>query len=58
MVFVDPRVLEQLKDKESFEHEKQLNKKHSRLVEKKVTSASNLEIEKKWAITRLAMTRK
>ena len=45
MVLVDPRVLEQLKDKESFEHEKQLNKKHSKSVEKKVTSASNLEIE-------------
>ena len=45
MVLVDPRVLEQLKDKESFDHEKQLDKKHSRSVEKKVTSASNLEIE-------------
>ena len=45
MVLVDPRVLEQLKDKESFEHEKQLDKKHSRSVENKVTSASNLEIE-------------
>ena len=45
MVLVDPRVLEQLKDKESFEHEKLLTKKHSRSAEKKVTSASNLEIE-------------
>ena len=45
MVLVDPRVLEQLKEKELFEHEKQLDKKHSRSVEKKVTSASNLEIE-------------
>ena len=45
MVLVDPRVLEQLKDKESFEHEKLLVKKHSRSAEKKVTSASNLEIE-------------
>ena len=45
MVLVDSRVLEQLKDKESFEHEKQLDKKHSGSVEKKVTSASNLEIE-------------
>ena len=45
MVIVDPRVLEQLKDNESFEHEKQLDKKHSRSAEKKVTSASNLEIE-------------
>ena len=41
MVLVDPRVLEQLKDKES----KLLEKKHSRPAEKKVTSASNLEIE-------------
>ena len=45
MVLVDPRVLEQLKDEESFEHEKQLDKKHHRSSEKKVTSASNLEIE-------------
>ena len=45
MVLIDPRILKQLKDKESFEHEKQLDKKHSRSVEKKVTSASNLEIE-------------
>ena len=37
--------MEQLKNKESFEHEKQLEKKHSRSVEKKVTSASNSEIE-------------
>ena len=43
MVLVDPRVLEQRKDKDSFEHEKQLDKKHSRSVEKKVTS--NLQIE-------------
>ena len=45
MVLVDPRVLEQLKDKESLEHEKQLDKKHSRSAEKKVALASNLEIE-------------
>ena len=45
MVLVDPRVLEQLKVKESFEHEKLLERKHSRPAEKKVTSASNLEIE-------------
>ena len=45
MILVDPRILEQLKDKESFEHEKQLDKKHSRSAEKKVTSASNIEIE-------------
>ena len=45
VLLVDPRVFEQLKDKESFEHEKLLNKKHSRSAEKKVTPASNLEIE-------------
>ena len=36
MVLVDPRVLEQLKDKESLEYEKQLDKKHSRSAEKKL----------------------
>ena len=45
MVLVDARVLKQPKDKESFEHEKLLERKHSRPAEKKVTSASNLEIE-------------
>ena len=45
MFLVDPHVLEQLKHKESFEHEKLLVKKHSRSAEKKVTSASNLDIE-------------
>ena len=45
MVLVDSRALKQLKDKESFEHDKQLNKKQSRSVEKKVTSATHLEIE-------------
>ena len=45
LILVDPRVLEQLKDKESFEHEKLLEKKHSRPAEKKVISASNSEIE-------------
>ena len=45
MVLLDPRVLKQLKDNESFEHEQLLKKKHSRPAEKKVTSASNLEIE-------------
>ena len=43
MVLVDPRVLKQLKHKESFKHEKDLNKKHSRSAEKKV--AINLEFE-------------
>ena len=36
MVLVDPRVLEQLRVKESFEHEKQLNKKHSRSEESNI----------------------
>ena len=45
MVLVDPRVLEQLKDKDSLEHEKELDNKHSRSAETKVTSASNLKIE-------------
>ena len=45
MVLVDPCLLEQLKDKESFEHETLLERKHSRAAEKKVTSASYLEIE-------------
>ena len=45
MVLIDPRVFEQLKHKESLEHEKQLEKKRSRLAELKVTSSSNLEIE-------------
>ena len=45
MVLVNPRVLQQLKDKESFEHGKQLDKKHSRSVEKKVESASKLEFD-------------
>ena len=45
MVLVDPRVSEQLRDKESFEHEKLFEKKHSRPAEKKVTSASNLGTE-------------
>ena len=45
MVLVDPRVLEQLKDNESLEHEKLLEKKHSCPAKKKVTSSSNLELE-------------
>ena len=45
MVLIDPRVLEQLKDKESFEDEKLLERKHCHSVEKKLTSVSNLEIE-------------
>ena len=42
MVLVDPRVLEQLKDKESFDHEKLLEKN---TAAKKVNLASNLEFE-------------
>ena len=45
MVLIDPRVMEQLKDKGSFKHEKLLEKKHSRPAETKVTWANNLEIE-------------
>ena len=45
IVLVDPRVLEQHKDKESFEHETLLKWKYTLPVEKKVTSATNLEIE-------------
>ena len=45
MVLVYPRVLEQLKDKESFDHEKLLGRINSRPAEKIVTSASNFEIE-------------
>ena len=44
MVLLDPCVLKQLKDKESFER-KTIGQEHSRSAEKKVTSASNLEME-------------
>ena len=37
--------MKQLKDKESFEHEKLLEQKHSHPAERKVTSSSNLQIE-------------
>ena len=46
MVLVDPLVLEQLKDKDTFENEKILEKKNSRRGEKIVTSASNLETKR------------
>ena len=46
MILVDPRISEQLKDKESLEHEKLLERKHPRSAENKVTSTSNLEIER------------
>ena len=48
LVLVDRR-LEELKEKESFEHEQPLEKKHSRPAEMKVSSASYLEIERIWS---------
>ena len=46
MILVDSRVLNQTKEKDVYEHEKLLEKKHPRPVEKKVTSATNLDIER------------
>ena len=46
MVLVDSRVLDQIKEKNVYEHEKLLEKKHSRPVERKVTSVINLDIER------------
>ena len=46
MVVVDSRVLDQIKEKNVYEHEKLLEKKHLRPVESKVTSATNLDIER------------
>ena len=46
MVLVSSRVLDQLKEKNVYEHEYLLAKKHSRPVERKVTSATNLDIER------------
>ena len=40
------RVLDQIKDKNVYEHEKLLEKKHSRPVQMKVTLATNLDIER------------
>ena len=45
MVLVDSRVLDQIKEKNVYENEKLLKKKHSRPVERKVTSATNLDIK-------------
>ena len=45
MILVDARVLDQIKEKNVYEHEKLLEKKHSRPVQRKVTSATNLDIE-------------
>ena len=46
MILVDSRVLDQIKEKNVYEHEKLLKKKHSRPVERKVTSATNLDLER------------
>ena len=46
MVLVDSRVVDQIKEKNVYEHEKLLDKKHSRPVQRKVTSATNLDIER------------
>ena len=46
MVLVDSRVLDQIKEKNVYEHEKMLEKMHSRPVQRKVTSATNLDIER------------
>ena len=46
MVLVDSRVLNQIKEKNVYKHEKLLEKKHSRPIERKVTSATNLNIER------------
>ena len=46
MVLVDSRVLNQIKENNVYEHEKLLEKKYSRPVERKVTSATNLDIER------------
>ena len=45
IVLVDSRVLDQIKEKNVYEHEKLLEKKHSRPVERKGISATNLDIE-------------
>ena len=46
MLLVDSRVLDQIKEKNVYEHEKLLVKKYSRPVVKKVTSVTNLDIER------------
>ena len=46
MILVDSRVLYQIKEKNEYEDEKLLEKKHSRPVEKKVTSVTDLDIER------------
>ena len=44
MILVDSRVLDQIKEKDVYEHKNLLVKKDSRPAEKKVTSATNLDI--------------
>ena len=46
MVMVDSRVLDEIKEKNVYEHEKLLEKLHSRPVQRKVTPATNLDIER------------
>ena len=45
MVLVNSRVMDQIKEKNVYEHEKLLKEKNSRPVERKVKSATNLDIE-------------
>ena len=45
MVLIDSRVLDKIKEKNVYEHEKLLEKKYSRPVQRKMTSATNLDIE-------------
>ena len=40
MVLVDSRVLDQIKEKNVYEHEKLMEKMHARPVQKKVTSTT------------------
>ena len=51
MVLFDSRVLDQIKGKNVYEHEKLLEKKHSRAVEREMTSATNLDIKRKYSKT-------
>ena len=46
MVLADSRVLDQIKAKKVYELEKVLEKLHSLPVKKKVTSATNLDLER------------
>ena len=45
MVLVVSRVLDHMKEEDVYEHEKLLEMKHPRAVEKNVTSATDLDIE-------------